>query len=71
MTSEEGRVAVKIPAELFKQIQEAIAGTGFATVDDYITYTLYVSLGKKPTKTDTSPDDEQRVFDQLRSLGYL
>lgn len=69
-TSEESkRVSMMIPEELFKQIKDAIVGTGFSTVDDYVTYMLYLQVGKK--KEEVRAEDDSKVIDQLRSLGYI
>jgi Arc/MetJ-type ribon-helix-helix transcriptional regulator len=71
-TSDNNKVAVKIPEELYRRIQEEIKNTGFSTVDDYITYFLHIKLGKKNTKTEsTTKEDDEKVVDQLKSLGYL
>jgi Arc/MetJ-type ribon-helix-helix transcriptional regulator len=64
------RTNVSIPEDLYEQIKEAIKGTGFSSVDDYVTYFLRIHVGKKPSQEDVNRDDS-KVIDQLKSLGYL
>ena len=67
---------VSIPITLFKKIQERIADTGFSSVSEYVTYVLreifaeedQTQQGKEQAFT---PEDEKRVKDRLRALGYL
>ncbi|MGD0477839.1 MAG: CopG family transcriptional regulator [Nitrososphaerales archaeon] len=61
--------AVAIPEDLYEQIQGAIKGKGFSTVDDYVTYFLRISFGKQPQKEEEG--DDSKVIDQLKALGYI
>jgi Arc/MetJ-type ribon-helix-helix transcriptional regulator len=67
--TENSRASVKIPKDLYLQIQKAIEGKGFATVDDYVTYFLRVSFGKKPGQAIDS--DDAAVIERLKALGYV
>lgn len=73
-TSEENKfTSVSIPAPLFNKIKDRIAGTGFTSVSSYVAYILREVLAETP-ETGTEPfdkEDEERVKDRLRSLGYL
>jgi len=72
LISEDKKIAVMIPEELYRLIQEEIKNTGFSKVDDYVTYMLHVKLGKKSVKSSsTTKEDEDKVIEQLKSLGYL
>lgn len=67
---------VSIPITLFKKIQERIADTGFASVSEYVTYVLREIFAeeekiKQKTAHAFTPEDEKRVKDRLRALGYI
>jgi Arc/MetJ-type ribon-helix-helix transcriptional regulator len=66
---------VSIPTPLFKKVEERIKGTGFTSVSSYVTYVLREIVAEdEETKKEEKPfskDDEERVKDRLRALGYL
>ena len=71
----EGRYSsVPIPATLYKKIEETIKNTGFADVSSYIIYILREILAEQQTKTEEeklSKEDEEKVKQRLKALGYL
>jgi Arc/MetJ-type ribon-helix-helix transcriptional regulator len=64
---------VSIPTPLFRKIEERIKDTGFTSVSSYVTYVLreIVAEGEKEEEHPFSEEDEERVKDRLRRLGYL
>jgi Arc/MetJ-type ribon-helix-helix transcriptional regulator len=65
---------VSIPIPLFKKIEDRIEGTGFTSVSSYVTYVLReIIANDDEDKTDEpfSKEDEKKVKDRLRALGYL
>jgi Arc/MetJ-type ribon-helix-helix transcriptional regulator len=63
---------VSIPSPLFKKIEERIKGTGFTSVSGYVTYVLREVISEEEDEDQPfSEEDEQRVKDRLRALGYL
>ena len=67
---------VSIPRTLFNKIKARIKETGFSSVSDYVTYVLreiFAEEEKQQPQTEKafSPEDEKRVKDRLRALGYL
>jgi Arc/MetJ-type ribon-helix-helix transcriptional regulator len=63
---------VSIPTPLFKKIEERIAGTGFTSVSSYVTYVLreVIAEQEEPGEPFTK-EDEERVKERLRALGYM
>lgn len=63
---------VKIPKDIIEKIKERIQGTEFKSVEEYITFVL-----QEVIKDDEEPDevfseeDEKKVKERLRALGYL
>ncbi len=64
---------VSIPTPLFEKIKKRIEGTGFTSVSSYVVYVLREILAEDSTGEEEafSKEDEERVKERLRSLGYL
>ena len=66
---------VSIPTPLFKKVEKRISDTGFTSVSSYVTYVLReIVAEEEETQKAEDPftkDDEERVKERLRSLGYL
>lgn len=69
---------IEIPEELAKKLQKRVDSTDeFDSVDAYIEYILkqVVERLENESKEDEKPafseEDEEKVKDRLRSLGYL
>ena len=64
---------VSIPTPLFKKIQERIKDTGFTSVSSYVTYVLREIVAEEDEEEGEpfSKEDEERVKERLRALGYL
>jgi len=68
--------SVSIPTPLFDKIKERIDGTDFASVSSYVVYVLREVLAavadeKRPEREALSKEDEEKVKERLRALGYL
>ena len=64
---------ISIPIPLAEKIKKRIEGTGFTSLSSYVTYVLReVISGVEEEKEEVfSKEDEKRVKDRLRALGYL
>jgi Arc/MetJ-type ribon-helix-helix transcriptional regulator len=64
---------ISIPTPLAEKIKKRIKGTGFTSLSSYVTYVLReVLAGLEEESEDAfSKEDEERVKDRLRALGYL
>ena len=65
---------VSIPTQLIQKIKVRIEGTGFTSVSDYVTYVLrevIASLEEEEKQKPFSREEEEKVKDRLRALGYL
>ncbi|MFQ5822014.1 MAG: CopG family transcriptional regulator [Candidatus Heimdallarchaeota archaeon] len=71
MVKEKKFTAVLIPTPLFKEIEERIKGTDFATVSNYVAYMLREIIAEQPSKELFTREDEERVKERLKRLGYL
>ncbi|MCK4669949.1 MAG: CopG family transcriptional regulator [Nanoarchaeota archaeon] len=72
--SESNITTISIPRPLADKLKKRIAGTGFNSVSSYVTYILrQVISGSEMDKRKEafSEEDERKVKDRLRGLGYL
>ena len=66
-------VNIQITESLEKNIKKRIEGTGFKTVSEYINYVLNEITSDMDKENDDtfSQEDEEKVKERLRALGYL
>ncbi len=63
---------VEIPTDLYEKIEEKINNTDVSTVADFITTLLKEKLAKDQEETDSlSSEDEEKVKERLKALGYM
>ena len=64
---------ISIPTPLAEKIKKRIEGTGFTNLSSYATYVLreVVSNIEEDSNEAFSKEDEEKVKDRLRALGYL
>ena len=71
MAEEEEFRQISIPVSFYKDIEERIVNTGFSSVDSYVAYVLKEVLTDDEEEEVFSKEDEEKVKDRLRALGYL
>ncbi|MFP3300257.1 MAG: ribbon-helix-helix domain-containing protein [Thermoplasmatales archaeon] len=71
MAEDKKYTTVSIPTPLFEKIQKKIEGTGFTSVSDYVTFILREILAHSNDQEAFTEEDEKRVKERLKSLGYL
>ncbi len=78
MSDDEHKVeytTVSLPKTLAEKIKERMKGTGFSSVSAYVTYVLRQVLSsieeEERSKQAFSKEEEEKVKDRLRGLGYL
>jgi len=64
---------ISIPTQLAEKIKKRIQGTGFTNLSSYVTYVLreVVSNMEEDSEEAFSKEDEEKVKERLRALGYL
>lgn len=66
--------SVKIPKDLYRRIRKRIKDTGFTSVSEYVGYVLSEvldNLDEEETDETFSEEEEEKVKERLRALGYL
>lgn len=70
----EGRsTPISIPISLYQRVRDAIEGTGFSSISAYVTFILREILAEHGLRgeEEISKEDEEKVKQRLKSLGYL
>lgn len=64
---------ISIPTPLAEKIKKRIKGTGFTSLSSYATYVLREILSGMEEETGEAftKEDEEKVKERLRALGYL
>lgn len=62
---------IRIPKQLTKKIEERIKQTEFKSVEEYVTFVLEEVIKEEEPEEVFSEEDEQKVKERLRALGYL
>ena len=78
MSEDEHKVeytTVSIPKPLAEKIKARMVGTGFSSVSSYVTYILRQLLSsieeEQRTKQAFTKEEEEKVKQRLRDLGYI
>jgi Arc/MetJ-type ribon-helix-helix transcriptional regulator len=71
--ADEKQRSIRIPESLYERVTSAISGTAFKTVEDYVAQAVRDRLSqdenaKEPAYTK---EEEEKVKERLRALGYL
>jgi len=64
---------ISIPTPLAEKIKNRIEGTGFNSLSSYVTYVLreVISGIEEEQEEAFTKEDEEKVKERLRALGYL
>jgi Arc/MetJ-type ribon-helix-helix transcriptional regulator len=71
--TDERRKSVGIPESLYERVTKTIAGTAFQTVEDYVTQAVRDKLSQDENAREPAytKEEEEKVKERLRALGYL
>lgn len=61
---------LRIPEETALGIERRIADSGFDTVDSFVAFVM-ARLLETPSDAPFSEEDERKIRERLRSLGYI
>ena len=70
-TEEKETTNIPIPTSLFKKVKERIKETGFTSVSDYVTYVLNEILTEEEEEKTITEEDEEKIKERLKALGYI
>ena len=69
---EKESTTVSIPTSLYKEIEEKIKDSEITSVSSYITKILREKLSQKEESAEAlSKEDEEKVKERLKALGYM
>jgi hypothetical protein len=66
-----GERTIRIPEEVAHDLERRIAGSGFATVDAFVSFVLSRLLEQPAGDSPFSEEEERQIKERLRSLGYI
>jgi hypothetical protein len=66
--SDDLKVTLQIPKELYEKIDEKISGTSFSSVEEYVVSKLESEFPTEPVYTK---EEEELIRERLRKLGYI
>jgi Arc/MetJ-type ribon-helix-helix transcriptional regulator len=66
-------VSVDVPKKLYDKISNKIKNTSFPSVSTYITHLVEKELAEEGESEEQvfSKEDEEKIKDRLRKLGYI
>jgi hypothetical protein len=69
----EKRKSIGIPESLYERVTKNIAGTVFQTIDEYVTQAVREKLSQDENARQPgyTKEEEEKVKERLRALGYL
>ncbi len=63
---------IKVPKEIIRKIEVRIKDTEFKSVEEYVTFVLEEVIRDEEEPEEVfSEEDEKKVKERLRALGYL
>jgi metal-responsive CopG/Arc/MetJ family transcriptional regulator len=66
------RTKIALPTSLVEALSKYIENTEFNSVEDYITHILRREISaKKESEEVYSQEEEERIKEKLKALGYL
>ena len=69
--SEKDAVTISIPSDLYNKLKQRIDGKEFDSVASYVLYALEQIVSEPDAKPDVlSKEDEEKIMENLKSLGY-
>ncbi|MBU3968487.1 MAG: ribbon-helix-helix domain-containing protein [Euryarchaeota archaeon] len=67
------KVTIKIPKELYENLQKMIEGTGFSSSTEFIVFVMrtLASTGGLKEEDNLTEQEVQIIKERLKRLGYL
>jgi Arc/MetJ-type ribon-helix-helix transcriptional regulator len=67
------KISVKISKDLFDMIKKQVkmSGGAFISVEEYIEFILLEVIKEEKTVEALTPDEEEKIKERLRKLGYF
>ncbi len=71
MGEEKVELKITIPKSLYDKIKEEADNAGFTDIEEFIRFVLEQLVESGETGEELSPEDEEKVKERLRALGYI
>ncbi|MBS3819846.1 CopG family transcriptional regulator [bacterium] len=67
----EKKIKVTIPKSLYEKIENEIQNSPDSTVSEFVIRVLKKHFSDKESEKDLSKEDEEKVKERLKALGYM
>ncbi len=71
MSSGKERIVLELPKDLYEKIASEAKDAGFDKVEEFIVYVLEQLVESSEVGEEMSKEDEEKVKERLRALGYI
>ncbi len=71
ISAEGSQVEVLLPKSLVERVSRRVTNSEFKSVSEYVTFVLEQVLAKLEEKSSISKQDQEKIEERLRDLGYL
>ena len=62
---------ILLPSWIMREVRARLPQTQFKTVSEYVVFVLAQVLKEDTEKQQLTTDDEEKIKDRLKALGYL
>ena len=69
--AETAEVAIELPKSLVEKISRRIPSSGFKSISEYVSFVLEQAIAKFEEKSTITSEDQKKIEQRLRDLGYL
>ncbi len=69
--AETEEVTIELPKSLVAKISSRVPSSGFKSVSEYVSFVLDQALVKFEEKSSITSEDQKKIEQRLRDLGYL
>ena len=67
------KIAIYIPKDLYDEIKKRVdlSGGEFKSVEEYVEFVLREIVKEEEEEFEYTPEEEEKIKERLRGLGYL
>jgi len=65
------KLEITIPKNLYEKLKEKYEEAGFKDINEFIVFVLEQLLEETPGGETLTPEEEEKVKERLRALGYI
>jgi len=63
--------SISLPSWIMRELRARLPQTEFKTISDYVTFVLTQVLKEDTSEPPLTTEDEEKIKDRLKALGYI